>query len=87
MSNKLPFSTMDMENGFKTTTPWRIGTNGLQKGVLDSIYVNGRLEGKRGRMDGFKRGSRQTYEQSGWKLEKLDDLNNLISPEQEGKLH
>ncbi|POW19378.1 hypothetical protein PSHT_04705 [Puccinia striiformis] len=31
-------------------------TNGSWKGVMDSIYVNGRSEGQRGRMDGFKRG-------------------------------
>ncbi|KNE87673.1 hypothetical protein PSTG_18936, partial [Puccinia striiformis f. sp. tritici PST-78] len=52
----LPFSTMDTEGRFETRTPSRIGTNGLRKGVMDSIYVNGRSEGQRGRMDGLKRG-------------------------------
>ncbi|KNE94212.1 hypothetical protein PSTG_12441 [Puccinia striiformis f. sp. tritici PST-78] len=87
MSNKLPFSTMDMENGFKTTTPWRIGTNGLRKGVMDSIYVNGRSEGQRGQMDGLKRGESADVRAKWLETRKTGRLNHLISPGQEDKLH
>ncbi|KNE94783.1 hypothetical protein PSTG_11875 [Puccinia striiformis f. sp. tritici PST-78] len=78
---------MDTKGRFKTRTPPRIGANGLRKGLMDSIYVNGRSEGQRGRMDGLKRGELADVRAKWLETGKTARLNNLISPGQEDKLH